>query len=177
MRDTAPAILACMPPLPTLYKARGMALKQRVCAICVDRTRGRTRRVVLGYGVSVWLCPGHADEGFLTRRSGRDLVTTLLGIWQANGCLTAARSKALDAHIRAVQGAASRERPRPGSYAWPELRREAERRFARGVPLAAAIGQLVAGLHVGAGAARPPSTRTFARWRAERRWLAAARAP
>jgi len=41
------------PPLPTLYKARGLSTKQPVCAICVERTRGRTEQVRLGYGVGV----------------------------------------------------------------------------------------------------------------------------
>src|SRR3954467_5089144 len=79
--------------LPTLYKARGVPTKQQVCAICIDRTRGRTQLVKLPYGVSVWLCAGHADGEFLTRRSGRDFVLTLSRIWQASGCYTAARQK------------------------------------------------------------------------------------
>jgi hypothetical protein len=62
--------------LPSLYKARHIG-KQNPCAICVERTRGRTQRVTLGYGVQVWLCAGHASVEFLTHRSGRDLVVTL----------------------------------------------------------------------------------------------------
>jgi hypothetical protein len=46
-----------MYPLPTLYKARNLPLKRPVCAICMDRTRGRTEDVRLGYHVTVWLCP------------------------------------------------------------------------------------------------------------------------
>src|SRR5438093_375970 len=64
----------------TLYKARHIG-KQNPCAICVDRTRGRTQRVSFGYGVEVWLCAGHASVEFLTQRSGRDVVVTLSGIW------------------------------------------------------------------------------------------------
>ena len=59
-------------PLPTLYKARGVPTKQVVCAICVDRTRGRTERVRLTHRVSVWLCPEHASREFQTQRRGRD---------------------------------------------------------------------------------------------------------
>ena len=101
--------------LPTLYKARGLSTKQPVCAICVERTRGRTQRVALGYGVTVWLCAGHASSDFQRRRSGRDFVRTLSGIWQASGCLTAARSRALHAHLASLQ--ARPRRPLPGSYA------------------------------------------------------------
>jgi hypothetical protein len=50
--------------LPTLYKARRVPTKQAVCAICADRTRGRTQELVMGYGVSVWLCAGHASREF-----------------------------------------------------------------------------------------------------------------
>jgi hypothetical protein len=152
---------------PTLYKARGVPAKQAVCAICAERTRGATQRVGLGYGVFVWLCEAHAGSTFQTRRAGRDLVTTLLRLWGAHGCLTANRHRALRAHLRAVAPRAPRGRP--GSYAWPSLRREAESLFAAGAVPAHVIVQLSrrhANDH-----ARPPSTRTMHRWHAERRWL------
>ena len=97
--------------LPTLYKARGLSTEQPVCAICVERTRGRTQKVTLGYGVVVWLCGGHASRDFQIERSGRDFVRTLSGVWQANGCLTQARSRALHGHL------ASSERPTPKTAA------------------------------------------------------------
>jgi hypothetical protein len=52
--------------LPTLYKARNLSTKRPVCAICLDRTRGRTEPIRLGYRVTVWLCPGHASHAFQT---------------------------------------------------------------------------------------------------------------
>ena len=52
--------------LPTLYKARKVPTKQIVCAICAERTRGRTQAVDLGYGVTVHLCQGHASHEFQT---------------------------------------------------------------------------------------------------------------
>jgi hypothetical protein len=85
--------------LPTLYKARNLPLKRPVCAICIDRTKGRTEEIRLGYRVTVWLCPGHASQAFQTKRSGRDFARTLMGVWQANGCMTQARHRALDAHL------------------------------------------------------------------------------
>jgi hypothetical protein len=54
-----------------------------VCAICVDRTKGRAEEIRLGYCVTVWLCPGHASHAFQTKRSGGDFVRTLMGVWQA----------------------------------------------------------------------------------------------
>jgi hypothetical protein len=157
------------PYLPTLYKARKVPTKQVVCAICVDRTRGRTQLVRLGYGVSVWLCAGHGSREFQAQRSGRDFVLTLHQLWQAHGCLTAARSKALSAHLASLR--AGKLRGKPGSYAWPDLRRAVERSYARGAPTRAAIAHVTA--TYGACPARPPSPRTLHRWHAERRWLAA----
>ena len=158
------------PFLPTLYKARRVPTKQAVCAICVERTRGRTQELRLGYGVSVWLCEGHASRAFQTQRGGRDLVLTLERLWRSHGCLTAARHKALRSHLAACAGAAAR--PRPGSYSWPALRAEAEERFAAGAAPHGVIRHLRV-IHA-AGPARPPSVRTMRRWCAERRWLACA---
>ena len=153
--------------LPTLYKARNLPLKRAVCAICVDRTRGRTEEVRLGYRVTVWLCPGHAAQGFQTKRGGRDFVRTLWGVWQANGCMTAARQRALDAHLASLRGTTARQRP--GSYAWPQLRRRLEARYAAGAaPLdPAQLGDASCGTCT----AHTPSRRTLQRWHAERRWL------
>jgi hypothetical protein len=156
--------------LPTLNKARRVPTKQAVCAICVERTRGKTRLVELGYGVSVHLCEGHASPEFQTQRSGRDFVLTLQRLWHSHGCLSVARSRALRRHLAACSGAEARARP--GSYAWPELRQLAETAFATGKPAAAVIAVLRR-LHDD-GPAHPPSARTMRRWHTERRWLARA---
>jgi hypothetical protein len=95
---------------------------------------------------------------------------TLQRLWQAHGCLTIARRKALSRHLAVCSGAESR--PRPGSYTWPTLRRDAERAFAAGRPVDAVIAALRR-LHA-EGTAVPPSIRTMRRWNAERRWLARA---
>jgi hypothetical protein len=156
--------------MPTLYKARRVPTKQPVCAICVDRTRGRTQLVSLGYGTHVWLCAGHASDGFQRQRSGRDFVLTLHQLWHAHGCLTVKRSRALDAHLERMR-ARPPARPLPGSYAWPHLRQEAERRYAQGAP-APAVAREIAGAGCCARCrARPPTLRTFQRWHADRRWL------
>lgn len=159
--------------LPTLYKARSVPTKQAVCAICVERTRGKTRLVELGYGVSVHLCAEHASHEFQTQRGGRDFVLTLQRLWHAHGCLTVARSNALRRHLAACSGAEAR--PRPGSYSWPALRVEAEAAFAAGRTAGPVIATLRT-LHAD-GPATPPSLRTMRRWCTERRWLAHAAGP
>jgi hypothetical protein len=153
---------------PTLYKARQVATKQPVCAICVDRTRGKTQKLQLTHRVSVWLCQDHASPTFQTRRSGRDFVTTLAAVWKANDCLTIARNKALTAHLQSLR-APKPPRPCPGSYAWPDLRRDVERAYRDGVTPQEATRHV--NEQHGAGPARPPSRRTIQRWHAQRRWL------
>jgi hypothetical protein len=155
--------------LATLYKARGVPTKQEVCAICVERSRGRTVRVHLGRGVSVWLCAGHASDEFRRRRGGRDFVLTLHRLWSAHGCLTKPRSRALDDHLKAMHSEPRAPRRRPGSYSWVALRREAEQRFFAGEQPMRVITELRA-RHSGE-VARVPSVRTMRRWYFERRWL------
>ncbi len=154
---------------PTLYKARNVPVKQPVCAICVDRTRGTTQRVHLSHRVSVWLCADHASPTFQTRRSGRDFVRTLMGIWKANDCLTAARSRALTSHLDHLNDQKPKRR-RPGSYSWPDLRHQLEHHYAAG----ATPAQLTTAVHTRYAncPANPPSRRTIQRWHAQHRWLA-----
>jgi hypothetical protein len=158
------------PYLPTLYKARHVPTKSPVCAICIDRTRGRTVQVSFGYGVTIWLCQGHASTEFLAGRSGRDAITTLMAIWRANGCLTANRHKALTAHLQSLN--AKPPRHAPGSYAWPAIRLRAETLFAQGHSVPSVLERLT---HARYGDCQPPTPTTIHRWHRERRW--AARAP
>jgi hypothetical protein len=160
-----PRQTAGMSYVPSLYKARRVPLKQPVCGICIDRTRGTTSRVELGYGVVVWLCQAHASAGFLAGRGGRDLVLTLMRTWQAHGCYTARRQKALTAHLNGLRSRPPRARP--GSYAWPALRVRVEAACAKGAG-AQAVAQLAARARY--GIANPPSARTLRRWRTEQRW-------
>ena len=155
--------------LPTLYKARDFPTKQYACCICVERTRGKTQKLVLGYGVEIWLCKDHASPDFQRQRNGRDFELTLMRLWQSHGCWTLARQKALKAFTRARE-AAKRPRRLPGSYAWPDLRKRVEAAYAQGAP-PDSIARRVHHTYRDYDA-RPPSTRTLQRWHAERRWLA-----
>jgi hypothetical protein len=160
-----------MSRLISLYKARGIPVKSPLCAICIDRTQGKTLERQLTHGVKIWLCAGHHSVEFMRHNAGRDFVVTLERIWQSQGCLTRSRSLALSAHLRAIKTAfgVRPTRARPGSYAWPRLRREAEDAFARGEAVFAVITRLRerhADDH-----ASPPSLRTMRRWFAQGRWL------
>ena len=156
----------------SLYKGQRLG-KRPPCLICMGPGRGERAELQLPGGVSVWLCAMHRSAEFRTRRAGRDLSLSLMRAWQAAGCFTARRRRALDA-LEARLGARP-ARPRPGSYAWPALRREAERRFAAGEAPRRVIDDLRA--RAGRGPANPPSLRTMLRWLAEGRWLDRAGSP
>jgi hypothetical protein len=68
----------------------------------------------LGFGVSVWLCGAHRSDDFVRRRAGRDLVVSLTAVWDAAGCLTAARRRALRSHLERIARLAH-PRALPGS--------------------------------------------------------------
>ncbi len=145
-----------------------------VCAICASTRNGRAVEHHLTHGVSVWLCDTHRDTAFLCRRGGRDLIECLTGLWQSAGCLNGRQRAALAAHVRRV-GAGTVRRARPGSYSWPRLRAEAERRFAAGEP----PGRVIRDLRIRheADTATVPSVRTMRRWFTQARWLAHAATP
>jgi hypothetical protein len=152
----------------TLYK--GPALGQLPpCLICAGPGEGPRARLFLTHGVSVWLCAAHRAPAFLRRRAGRDLVASLGALWSGAGCFGARRRRALEDHLRRVRQPGTRTGRRPGSYSWPALRREAERRFGEGEPPAGVIAELRA--HHREGPARAPSVRTMRRWFNDGRWL------
>ena len=159
-----------MTRLPSLYKARGVPVKSPVCAICLDRTRGKTLERQLTHGVRIWLCTAHHSIAFMRANAGRDFVVTLMRSWRSHGCFTRARARALDAHLHAIHTTGTRlTRPRPGSYSWPRLRREAEHDFARGNPVLTTIAQLRE--RHALDHATVPSIRTMRRWFSQGRWL------
>jgi hypothetical protein len=158
---------------PILSRPRGMSFTQPVCAICADRTHGATRELRMTHGVIIWVCRTHASSEFQARSDGRDLVDALAALWEAHGCLTAARRRALQAHL--ARFADRPHRPLLGSHGWPALRRRAEAEFALGVDPAEAIRRLRD--ECLRAAVRPPSVRTMWRWFQQGRWLAPALSP
>jgi hypothetical protein len=154
----------------SLYKAAWSG-KEPLCALCLTPTRERRTQVRLAHGVAVWLCPAHASPEFQRRRAGRDFAHTLGEAWRAAGTLTRRRERALAAHLARVTRRGG-TRARPGSYAWPRLRREVEARAARGERPRAIILSLRNRRRTNDRDPEGPSARTLYRWLAEGRWLA-----
>lgn len=148
------------------YKGQWIG-KTPMCAICAGPGEGIRAEHHMTHGIVVWLCESHRSAEFQRRRAGRDFVASLGAIWKAAGSVTRRHQKALNAHLRRVRPEPA-TRERPGSYAWAELRREAERRFARGQDPQSVIADLQQAAITGASR---PSYRTLRRWFSEARWL------
>jgi len=138
-----------------------------VCALCGHAGRGEAAEHHMTHGVSVWLCPPHRSPVFLRRRCGRTFATRLEAIWRASNIATTRRIAALTTHRRRMNLATPRTLP--GSYSWPQLRRQAEQRFAAGEPPRDVINDL-RGRYEDAPAT-VPSERTMRRWFTQARWL------
>ena len=105
-------MLAAMPK--SFYKGEPLGSRPP-CAICMGRGEGERAQLLLPGGVSVWLCAAHRSQAFQRSRAGRDFHVTLSYVWQAAGCLTARRRRALEVHrqrlLRQARGPAPRPRP------------------------------------------------------------------
>ena len=141
------------------------------CVLCGHRGRQPRSVLYMTHGIAIWLCDLHRSEGFMKRRSGHAFVERLAAVWAASGVLTIRRQDALQAHLQRIQTAKA-DREQPGSYSWPLLRREAERRFAAGEPPSQVIPELRQ--NYCDGPAMVPSIRTMRRWFTQARWLATA---
>ena len=140
------------------------------CVICGHGGRGERTQVPLSHGVAVWLCPTHSGEAFLRRRGGTEFAQRLLAAWAAAGAATARRVAALKTHVQQIADGAVGGKL-PGSYSWPKLREEAERRFAADEDPATVIAELRGAF--GGGPAVVPSVRTMRRWFTDGRWRSA----
>ena len=138
------------------------------CAICGHRGQRPRAALHMTHGITIWLCDHHRSDEYMKRRSGREFVERLAAAWAAAGMLTIRRQDALHAHHQRIQSP-STEREQPGSYSWPQLRREAERRYAAGEPPAHVIHELRQNHRE--GPAMVPSIRTMRRWFTQARWL------
>ena len=153
----------------TIRVRRRWGTEQPVCALCAGPGSGSVAEHHLTHGVSVFLCSAHRSEAFQRRQGGRNFVDELAGMWTASGCLSPRHRRALSSHVTRIARAKAISQALPGSYSWPVLRAEAERRFAAGEAPRKVIFELRT--HHAGGDAIVPSVRTMRRWFCEARWL------
>ncbi len=115
------------------------------------------------------LCHEHRSDEYQCRGEGRVFAGELAGMWHAAGIFAARHRSALTTHLRRITHHGETTRARPGSYSWPALRAEAERRFAAGEHPRRVIFELRAAR--AGGDAIVPSVRTMRRWFGDARWL------
>ena len=155
-----------------IYKNRAHqgAKKAPKCVACFPHSRAG-QRVPLAYGVSLVLCSQHRDPRFIAARSGRDFLAAIGELYNALG-LTAARYG--DALRRFVQECTNPQRPqrhRPGSYAHPKRRQDAERTWAAGGTFEQGLAAALANPPPDLYGVRLPDPRTVRDWWRQRRWL------
>lgn len=137
------------------------------CVLCGHAGRGDVAPFHMTHGIAVLLCRAHREPRFLRRRRGRIFTERLHAAWRAAGAVNQRRLSALATHQRRMHPAPPKRR-RPGSYAWPNLRRLAETRFAAGEAPDTVIRDLRR--QFGIYPACVPSEQTMRRWHAEGRW-------
>jgi hypothetical protein len=158
-----------------IYKNRATGQTKREpgsCLACFPHNVAG-QRVPLAYGVSLVLCKDHRDPRFIATRSGRDFLRAVGTLFSSLG-ITARRYR--EALLRFVDEVARPQdyrpkRHRPGSYAWPERRQDAETVWSRGGSFTQGLHAAVADPPDARARARPPSSRTVRRWWQDRRWL------
>ena len=99
--------------------------------ICIDRTRGKTQTVRLGYGVTVSLCAG-ARQRRVSAAAKRARLRAHAARGVAGMRMPDRRQTQGNPRPPRQPHRADPRRPRPGSYAWPELRRRLEHGYAAG---------------------------------------------
>ena len=157
------ALVLLPPPSPEPAPARRAARDRYDCALCGRYTVGPTRRLGLGFGVSIHLCAVHGSARFLQRGGGRVAADALAEVFEAVGCLTPNRRKALEAHVRRCEPPPATGRHRPGAYGgYRDLYLEVVARRDAGEALADVLASI-------AVCPRPwgfgrPSARTVRRW-------------
>jgi hypothetical protein len=154
------------------YKGRGKGpLKAVRCAACFPRSVAG-QMIPLRYGVAIALCEDHRDPAFVRSRGGRDFVAAMTTTFESLGLRGARYGKALREFVADVIAMGTpTPRHRPGSYAWPEQRRDAEAIWAGGGSYHDGEAAVLAYFEKPVPGMRAPSGHTIRRWWRDRRWL------
>lgn len=154
------------------YKGHGTGPTKAVrCAACFPQSVAG-QMIPLRYGVTIALCEDHRDPAFVHSRGGRDFLAALTTTFESLGLRGARYGKAIQAFVSDVLAMGTpTPRHRPGSYAWPVHRREAEAVWAAGGSYHDGEAVVLAYFARPVPELRAPSTHTIRRWWRDRRWL------
>jgi hypothetical protein len=155
-----------------IYKGRGRGpAKHARCIACFPKSVAG-QEIPLGRKVVITLCADHRDPVFLHSRGGRDFLAAVGAMFRSFGLPGSHRMEALRRFLDDVrQTGVPTPRHRPGSYAWPGMRRAAEQAWADGGTFedgARAVYTLQEPVPAGMSL---PSVATVRRWWREKRWF------
>ena len=152
-------------------KARGQTKKQPgSCIACWPRNVAG-QDVPLKHGVTLVLCSSHRTPEYVAEDSGRKFLSAISALFHSMGLRSARHHAALRAFVQEMTNPHRQrpQRPRPGSYAWPARRQDAETVWSRGGSFLQGLAAALAGPPD--RRARAPTDRTVRRWWQDRRWL------
>jgi hypothetical protein len=161
-----------------IYKGRGKGpAKHPRCLACFPKSVAG-QEVPLRRGVRLVLCADHRDARFLHSRGGRDFLAATGALFRSLGLTGRRYHDALLSFLDDVRDTSKpTPRMRPGSYAWPELRRDAEQAWQAGA-------SFEDGCHIVYTHGEPitrrlrlPSLPTVRRWWRQKRWMLPRPAP
>jgi hypothetical protein len=161
-----------------IYKGRGKGpAKHPRCIACFPKSVAG-QEVPLKRGVRLVLCADHRDVRFLHSRGGRDFLAATSALFRSLGLTGRRYHDALMAFLDEVRDTARpTPRHRPGSYAWPELRRDAERAWRQGASFEDGCRIVYTHEEPITCRLRLPSLTTVRRWWREKRWMLARPGP
>jgi hypothetical protein len=157
-----------------IYKGRGRGpAKHPRCIACFPKSvAGQV--VPLSRGVSIVLCADHRDPAFLHSRGGRDFLAATGALFRGLGLSGRRWQEALSTFlddVRATRGPTPRRRP--GSYAWPGVRRRAEEVWNAGGSFEDGMRAVYTHVEPITTGFSLPSLSTVRRWWRQKRWFLA----
>jgi hypothetical protein len=161
-----------------IYKGRGKGPAKHPRCICCFPKSVAGQEVPLRYGVRIVLCMDHRDPRFLHSRGGRDFLAATSALFRSLGLTGRRYHDALLAFLEEVRDTGRpTPRQRPGSYAWPELRRDAEQAWQFGASFEQGCSVVFTHDEPVTKRLRLPSLATVRRWWREKRWMLPRPAP
>jgi hypothetical protein len=153
------------------HRAKGQTKQHPGSCIACLPNNVAGRDVRLRHGITLVLCEAHRTPGHVAGHGGEEFLRAISTLFHAMGIHSKRHHAALRAFVLDMCHPRRRgpERPRPGSYAWPGRRQDAETVWSRAGSFEQ--GRQAARAPAPDPRSRAPTERTVRRWWQERRWL------